>query len=90
MDTFSVSRSRPCEESDCGCGELMARKSDSATDQSGTYFINCDDGEDLRKLAVDETFHLCQAGHQDRKLYYDTWLVFYSRYNEEIADRRPM
>ena len=68
----------------------MAREDGSMTDQSETYFTNCNDGEDLRKLAVNDTFVLCQAGHPDRKLYYDTWLVFYSRYNEEIADRRPM
>ena len=87
MVLFSVPS--PCQESECECGELMARKDGSGTDQSETYFINCD-GEDLRKLAVDETFHLCQAGHQDRKLYYDTWLVFYSRYKEKITEGRPM
>ena len=76
MATFSAPR--PCQDgvSECGCGELMAREYDSAIDQSLTYFSTCR-GEDLRNLAVGDTFELCQAGYRDRKLYYDTWLVFY-------------
>ena len=69
-----ISVSRPCQE--CGCGEVMARESKLVRDYSKTYFINCN-GEDLRSLNVNETFELCQADYPEKKLYFDTWLVFY-------------
>ena len=77
MVIFPLSKPFQESESECGCGELMARRDGSATDLSEIYFTNCNDGEDLRSLNVSDTFELCQADYPERKLYHHTWLVFY-------------